>query len=116
MGAAKWQWHVHVRARKRVCTCVVVCVRVRGVFSVCVCLECGSVVSVAATCVLCVFALCTVISVCARACKALCLWVRVVCRLFGDFLVFSREGRVYLQYITACSAGSARWCLLIILE
>ena len=57
MGAAKWQWHVHVRARKRVCTCVVVCVRVRGVFSVCV-WSVAQWVSVAATCVLCVFALC----------------------------------------------------------
>ena len=68
-----------LRARKRVCTCVVVC----GVCAcaVCVqrmCLECGSVVSVAATCVLCVFAL---YSVCARVCKALCLWVRRV-RIF----------------------------------
>ena len=51
-------------------------VRVRGVF--CECVECGSVVSVAATCVLCVFAL---YSVCARVCKALCLWVRRV-RIF----------------------------------
>ena len=49
------------------------------------CLECGSVVSVAATCVLCVFAL---YSVCARVCKALCLWVRRVRIFFLERGVF----------------------------
>ena len=74
---------------------------VRVQWCVCVCAVCSVYVSevwLSRQCGCDLRALCvrSLYSVCARACKALCLWVRVVCRLFGDFFL---ERGVFI-YIT----------------